>query len=198
MLTKQYPSFVLKYFFASLILVFGILLLTNKMEFRIISMLISQLLAKRSINMLSRFERFSYSLLSIYKSWSKLTGNVMENYGLKGTYAIYLLSIADHEEGITAAQLSDLCSRDKADVSRAVADMEQKGFIIKSGNRYRAQLILTDKGQALAEQLNSHADMAVNLAGASLSEEQRQCLYLCLETIAGRLQALDDEGLPNI
>jgi DNA-binding MarR family transcriptional regulator len=161
-------------------------------------MLISQLLAKRSITMLSRFERFSYCLLSIYKSWSKLTGDVMENYGLKGTYAIYLLSIADHEEGITAAKLSELCSRDKADVSRAVADMEQKGFIIKVGNRYRAQLTLTEKGQELIEQLNSHADMAVDLAGADLSEEQRQCLYLCLETISEKLQALDSGSLPNI
>jgi DNA-binding MarR family transcriptional regulator len=148
--------------------------------------------------MLSRFERFSYSLLSIYKSWSKLTGDVMENYGLKGTYAIYLLSIADHSDGITAAQLSELCSRDKADVSRAVTDMEQKGFIIKIGNRYRAKLVLTDEGQELVKQLESHANLAVNLAGAELSEEQRQCLYLCLEVIADKLQVLDSEGLPNI
>lgn len=148
--------------------------------------------------MISRFERFSYSLLSIYKSWCKLTGNVMENYGLKGTYAIYLLTIAGQDEGITAAQLSERCSRDKADVSRAVADMEQKGFIIKEGNRYRAQLMLTEKGRELVERLENHADMAVNLAGADLSEEQRQCLYLCLETISDRLQTLDGENLPNI
>jgi DNA-binding MarR family transcriptional regulator len=122
----------------------------------------------------------------------------MENYGLKGTYAIYLLTIAGQDEGITAAQLSERCSRDKADVSRAVADMEQKGFIIKEGNRYRAQLMLTEKGRELVERLENHADMAVNLAGADLSDEQRQCLYLCLETIADRLQTLDGENLPNI
>ena len=48
----------------------------------------------------------------------------MAKFDLKGTYAVYLSAMYRNPEGITAAKLAELCCRDKADVSRAVAALE--------------------------------------------------------------------------
>ena len=85
--------------------------------------------------MVDRFKRFSFSVFEISRCWHKLAADVMARYDLKGPYAMYLVVLLDNPEGLTAAQLCELCGRDKADVSRGVSAMLSKGLISReSGN----------------------------------------------------------------
>ena len=97
-----------------------------------------------------RFERFSLAIFEISRCWHKLAADEMAKYGLKGPHAMYLVTIRRFPEGVTSAQLSELCGRDKADVSRAVSLLEEKGMIYREGNLDRALLKLTDKGREAA------------------------------------------------
>ena len=147
--------------------------------------------------MVQRFARFSYSLFEISRCWHKLAAEEMAKYDLKGPYAVYILTIQRYEEGVTAAQLCELCCRDKADVSRAVAIMEEKGLVKKEGKQpYRARLVLTQKGQEAAAHVCRRAGLAVELAGKDISDADRAVFYAALESITGNLQALCKEGLP--
>jgi len=145
--------------------------------------------------MIDRFERFSFSISEIYRYWHRIASDVMEDYGLKGPYAVYFTTMYQYPQGITAARLAELCSRDKADVSRAINLMEEKGLADKEGVNYRAMLRLTDKGRMVAEQVNEKAMAAVEYGGRGISEGQREVFYNCLETIATNLQLLSREGL---
>jgi DNA-binding MarR family transcriptional regulator len=120
---------------------------------------------------------------------------------LNSPHAIYLKTLFDAEpEGITAAQLGEICGKDKADVSRMVAILENRGLVRKVAvgkNMYRAKLVLTEAGREAAEHVRSRAAVAVELAGSGLSEEERENFYKALALITENLRKLSKNGLPQ-
>ncbi len=143
-----------------------------------------------------RFERFSLAICEIFRCWHRIAAEEMEAYGLKGTHAMYLTTLLRHPQGLTAAELGKLCGRDKSEVSRTVAFMEEKGILQKTGRSYRATLTLTPTGWEAAEHARRRADLAVEIAGAALTEDQRQIFYAALESITKNLQTISEAGLP--
>lgn len=147
--------------------------------------------------MVDRFERFSLMIADISRQWHKITTAEMEKYGLKGAHSVYLAAMARFPEGMTAGQIGEMCGKDKADVSRMMAIMEQKGLVTKQGvSQYRGIFRLTGAGQAVADYVNRRASLAVALAGRDLSDDMRAALYDALESIAGNLREISANGLP--
>ena len=151
--------------------------------------------------MLNRFSKFSFSISEIDRCWHKLAAEEMAKYELNSAHAVYLNALYNaDQDGITAAQLGELCGKNKADVSRMVAIMENKGLVKKVAtgtNMYRAKLMLTDVGRKAAEHVRERAALAVELAGSGLSADERETFYKALEQITVNLQKLSMEGLPN-
>lgn len=148
--------------------------------------------------MIDRFERFSLAIAEVSRSWHRIAAGEMEKYGLKGPHAVYLTTLYDRPEGITAAKLSELSGKDKSDVSRMVAILEKKGLLHKeaAGEKfYRARLKLTDAGRAAAEQVRRAAAAAVEGASRGVSDDEREVFYRVLETIAANLDELGRAGL---
>lgn len=147
--------------------------------------------------MVNRFERFLYDISQIYYGWHRIADAEMGKLGLKGAYAVYMTQLSHYPQGITAAQLAEKCSRNKADVSRAVAAFEQAGLVTRqesSPRGYRARICLTPKGEAVAETVCQSAMRAVSMAGAGLSEEERAVFYRALDLIAANLTELANQG----
>ena len=150
--------------------------------------------------MLNRFSRFLLAISEIDRCWHKLAAEEMSKYELNSPHAVYLTTLYDSPEGITAARLGELCGKNKADVSRMIAILEKKGLVRKEavgGNLYRARLLLTEDGRQAAEHVQRRAALAVELAGSGMSDADREVFYRCLETITTNLQALSREGLPQ-
>ena len=108
--------------------------------------------------MVERFEKFSYLISELSRLLHKIETDALSQYGIKGPYAIYILSLAKHPDGITASKISELCARDKADVSRAVAALTEKGLVEKQiveGRKYRSPIRLTEKGFYLSNHILS-------------------------------------------
>lgn len=148
--------------------------------------------------MVSRFEHFSASISCIYRYIQRIERTEMEKYGLKGPHAQCLLAMRRYPEGITAARLCEVCDKDKAAISRMMAELEEKGMVSRGdekGNRYRMQLRLTALGEEAADHVEQRAKLAVEEAGSGMTEEQRTTLYAVLDLIAGNLQTICAEGL---
>ena len=151
--------------------------------------------------MLRRFELFCNSTFSIYRSILKIERIEMEKFGLKGPHAQCLLAMVRYPEGITAAQVCALCDKDKAAISRTVAELEHAEMLTRhcnGKNRYRAQLMLTEKGFDAANRVAERAKFAVEQAGSGLTDEERTVFYHAMGLIAENLQNLSDEGLDEI
>ena len=146
----------------------------------------------------SRYELISASISSMYHDIQKIERVEMAKYGLKGPHAQCLLAMKKHPQGITAARLCEICEKDKAAVSRILAELENAGMILRenrNGSRYRSSLTLTEQGMAAAEAVVEKARLAVELAGIGFDEKEREVFYRVLAIIAGNLHKLCREGL---
>ena len=150
--------------------------------------------------MVSRFEQFSGAVSCIYRCIQKIERVEMAKYGLKGPHAQCLLAMGHHPEGLTSSELCTLCDKDKAAISRTVAELERDGLVVrntKGSNRYRALLKLTQQGETAAAQVEERAKLAVEKAGEGMTDQQRAVFYEVLGLIAGHLQEICEDGLES-
>lgn len=84
----------------------------------------------------------------ITKNFNKKLGEFLLPYGLSKLHSLYLACLFRHRKGLTLNQLNILTGNDKANTSRAIADMEEKGFVTRSSydNTKKYKVYLTDKG----------------------------------------------------
>lgn len=150
--------------------------------------------------MIERFERFSFLISEVSRSWHKIAADEMEKYGLKGPHSVYLITMNRYPEGVTAPQLCELCGKDKSDVSRMMSIMEKKGLVKKEGvhqNLYRGVFKLTKAGIEAAEHLAQRVNLAVDLAGGEVDDESREIFYSVFEVISTNLRQISKDGLPD-
>lgn len=150
--------------------------------------------------MISKYELFSASVSSLYRDIQRIERRETAKYGMKGPHAQCLLAMSRYPEGITATQICDICEKDKAAVSRTLAELEENGLVLRTarnGSRYRALLTLTEKGKDAARTVNEKAQIAVEQAGAGLDDAQREVFYTVLDVIAGNLHTICKEGLKD-
>ena len=150
--------------------------------------------------MISKYEQFSASVSCIYRDIQRIERVEMAKFGLKGPHAQCLLAMSRYPEGVTATQLCEICEKDKAAISRTLAELQQGGLVLRTernGTRYRALLVLTSQGRRAALDVSQRAQLAVEQAGAGLDDAQRQVFYQVLAMIAGNLHAICKDGLSN-
>jgi len=150
--------------------------------------------------MVDRFEQFAGYISGIFRQIQKLEREELEKCGLKGAFAQYLIVMTHYPEGITAAQLCEVCDRDKAAVSRVVAELAEKGMVERAGEKgtlYRAPLILTEAGKKAAAFVAKRATVAVRKATEGLGEENRKIMYDALGLIFSNLERICAMGLPE-
>ena len=103
--------------------------------------------------MVGRFEIFTLALSEILSSWNKIASDELKPYGLKGSYVVYLIALYKATEGLTSVNLCEMCNKDKAEVSRAIKSLEEKGFVVRENvtvNGYRAKITLMKENKYCA------------------------------------------------
>ncbi len=148
--------------------------------------------------MVERYAKFTAAVSRISNCIQKIESEAMSKYGLTGACAQYIAAMRTSTEGLTVSQLSEVCMKDKAAVSRSVSQLEEKGLVCRNsqgGNVYRAPIVLTDSGKAIADYVAQRASVAVEIAG--LNDGERQEMYSALDTIAKNLTDICKEGLPE-
>ena len=138
--------------------------------------------------MLQRFESFVTGITVCHKYIQRIKAMEMTEFGLKGTHAMCVFFLHHNEEGLTAAQLSQLCAEDKAAISRTLVTLQEKGYVETKEKKYRAPLHLTESGVALACRVDELIAQWVGIGGDGLTEDERATFYYALERIAGNLR----------
>ena len=150
--------------------------------------------------MISKYEIFSAVVSSLYRDIQKIERMEMAKYGLKGPHAQCLLAMSRYPQGITASRLCALCDKDKAAISRTVAELERESMVIRDlrdGSNYRATLKLTEQGQVAAQQVEERVKLVVEKAGSGMTDAQREAFYSIMDLIAGHLQTICESGLED-
>ncbi len=145
-----------------------------------------------------RFEVFTLALSEMTSNWNKIATEELKPYGLKGGYVVYLIALFKAKDGLTAANLSQMCNRDKAEVSRAIKALEEKGFVTRTNTTstgYRASITLTEKGSEVTHSLRERVKLVVEKGGEGLSNSEREIFYNALEVISKNLKTISKDGL---
>ena len=148
--------------------------------------------------MTSRYEQFASAISCIYHDIQKIQRVEMGKFGLKGPHAQCLLAMSRHPGGITAARLCQACEKDKAAISRTLAELERAEMVRRAdngGKRYRVNLTLTEQGAAAAREVNRKARQAVEQAAEGYDDHAREIFYNVLALIAGNLHTICKDGL---
>lgn len=139
--------------------------------------------------MILRFQAFLTGMTECYKFIQRIKNAEMTEFGLKGTHVACMFFLHHNPDGLTASQLCQLCAEDKANISRMVADLRQRGFIRQPlGKNYRKPLYLTESGKALAARMDSLIESWVTIGGEGLTEDQRLTFYHSLSLISDNLR----------
>ena len=141
----------------------------------------------------ARFETFTRQITSIYRSIQKIKSVEMTSFGLKGVHVLCTYFLSKHEEGLTSAQLCDMCGEAKGAKSRAVSDLQPNEI-----KKYRSIITLTDSGREVAKYETEKICDVLEKGGCGLSEEKRKSFYESLTLICKNLEqyinGLDDES----
>lgn len=145
--------------------------------------------------MLDRLEKFLSTVSEIHRYVHRIMTDEMQKYDLKGSYAVYFVTLYHHGK-LTATELGEKCDRNKADVSRVVAALEDRGLAFRHSNihsgTYRAHISLTEKGYEIAEMMCERVRTVVMLAGRGLTDESRSAFYNAFEIIAGNMKKISE------
>ena len=142
--------------------------------------------------MQDRFEAFTLLIAGISRSIRRIKTEEMAEFDLKSPHVSCLYYL--YKEGaLTLKALGDICDEDKAALSRSIDHLEKKGYVTlsnKKGMRYKAEILLSEAGRAVAESVVKKIDGFLASVGASLGDEGREALYNGLRIVDRDLEKI--------
>ena len=133
------------------------------------------------------FEQFSLLILKMSKVVQKIKALEMVPFDLKAVHVMILYLLRMHREGLSVSELCRQTLDDKAAVSRAVAVLRERGYVIP-GDARLSPVRPTKEGEELAAYITGRAACAVSEGGVGLSDEERTRFFSVMETICNNLE----------
>ena len=144
----------------------------------------------------NRFELFDVSMSLICKSIQKIKSELMQSYGLKSSHVLFMVQLGEREDGLTASELSRAGHMDKAQISRVVSELTDKGYIARcagNGQKSKNKFTLTESGKRIAKDLDCLIDNALEYVSGSIPKPDLEVSYRTLFTISDKLFSLTEE-----
>ena len=141
-----------------------------------------------------RLEAFSTLITGASRSITRLKNIQMAHYGLGSTHTICIRKLYDSGEGLTRKQLSEACELDKAQISRVIVELVDKGFVEESSGKssYKKRISLTDSGKNIAAEVNSIILDVNNFVSGDISDEDICSFYRVFSKICDGLKGAED------
>ena len=142
--------------------------------------------------MRERFNEFTLLVSNIHRCIYKIKTEEVLEFNLKSSHVSCLYYIY-RENSLTAKELCDICGEDKANISRAIKYLKTNGFLVcdcSIHKRYKSKLLLTEKGQIVAQRITKKVEEILSYASVGLSENNRNIMYRSLNLINDNLNQL--------
>ena len=141
-----------------------------------------------------RFEDFSNLVGAALKSLHKIKNHGMEPYGLGSTHTLCLKRLNAVPEGLTRTELASECEIDKAQISRLVGELTEKGYVCETskGRGYRKKLVLTDNGRYVAEEIDAKVGRILSYVSGDIPKDELEIFYNTFETICENLRRAEE------
>ena len=146
--------------------------------------------------MQNRFREFTLLTSNVVRTINKIKNFEMKKYGLKGTQVSCLFYLYGSDGDMTAKDICSLCQEDKAAISRALKDLENKGFIVcendSNKKKYNTLLTLTESGKKVAKQILNTIERILKYDKNFISEQELSEFYQTFNKIYENLKHVSE------
>lgn len=142
-----------------------------------------------------RFVMFTTLIANISRSIFRMKSEFMSEFNLKSSHVSCIYYI-HHGLARSASELCRVCDEDKANISRAIKELEERGMISRvrdSRGRRSGRLAITDDGREVAIFITEQIDNIFAILDDAVTEEERAVMYKALSNISSGLSAICDE-----
>lgn len=139
-----------------------------------------------------RFETFTVLINQISRSIHHLKTAEMAEFELRSSHVSCLYYLYQMKT-LTAKELCDICAEDKANISRTVRYLEERGYLrceSARAKRYQSPLTLTEEGREIGARIAQKINHILAHVGDGICEEDRQIMYRSLHIIYNNLQKI--------
>ena len=116
------------------------------------------------------------------KLFTKLYDDLLKPYGLSKFHGFYLICLHKNPDGLKLNDFNQIIGCDKANTSRAMSDLEAKGFIVRDSESIiekKYMVKLTDIGKEVSDKfVNNIRKFGSSLMDKLTEDEQKQLVYL--------------------
>ena len=109
------------------------------------------------------------------KDFNRDYGEFLKPYGLSKIHSFYLLCLHKRPDGIKLKELSEIVGCDKANTSRAIADLQDKGIVCKDKDNdieKKYMVMLTSEGREIANKFAELVRVNVTNVLSKLSKNE--------------------------
>ncbi|MBR5122956.1 MAG: MarR family transcriptional regulator [Anaerotignum sp.] len=140
------------------------------------------------------FEVFDGLIASAGKTLQRIKTDKMEKYGLGSTHTTCLCKLGKAGEvGVTQKELTEQEAIDRAQVSRVLRDLENKGLVQAVGSSaYKRRYCLTEKGIAITDEINGIILEINRYVSGDISEHDLRVFYGVMQTIDKNLKKAEE------
>ena len=140
-----------------------------------------------------RFSEFMTLVVSAQRSVTRLKGHYMASYGLGSTHTTCIRKLHETRGGLNRTQLAEYCELDKAQVSRIVSELCEKGFTTeeKTGSGYKRKVTLTEEGDRIARDIDKIILEINDRVSGEIPKEQIEAFYSVFGTICDNLKVAE-------
>ena len=141
-----------------------------------------------------RYERFSQMLVGASKSIYRIKHKRMLKYGLMSTHTTCLRLLYENPSGLTKKEISDNCDMDKAQITRIVKDLLDKGYVKAEGTEkaYNRKFFLSESGHEITEEINAIVLEVNEYVSGEIPQADLEEFYRVFETINNNLRNAEE------
>lgn len=140
-----------------------------------------------------RFSEFMTLVVSAQRSVTRLKGYYMASYGLGSTHTTCIKKLHESDGGLNRTQLAEYCELDKAQISRIVSELCEKGYTTeeKTGSAYKRKVTLTEEGSRIAQDIDRIILEINTRVSGEIPKEQIEAFYSVFGTICDNLKVAE-------
>ena len=141
-----------------------------------------------------KFREFSALVARADKALLRAKAEYVRPFGLRGVHVSCLLALLNAGEGLTASELSARCEVDRAQISRVLSELTERGLVGGTDSdgrrRYRGSLCLTEEGRRTATAMIGIVDDKLEQVASGLDAKELETFYSVFRTIVERLEKI--------
>ncbi len=135
-----------------------------------------------------RLEAFTTLVTNASRSITKIKHRGMAGYGLGSTHTVCIRKLCAAPDGLTRTQLAEACELDKAQISRIIGELSDKGYVVSPKSGYKCKITLSDSGRRIAEDINRLVLDINNFVSGEISPHDIEAFYKVFNKICEGLK----------